>query len=189
MTKQEARKVFKQNRAQLSRKDLVKMNDLLLIQFQRLVLPYLNVIHSYVPLQDQKEPDPILMIDFLKFKNVNMKVVYPKINPENFSMQSILEDDNTSFELNKYGIPEPSSGIVIGEKEIDLAFVPLIAFDLFGNRVGYGKGYYDRFISKCRFNMIKIGISYFPPLDQIEDIEEFDKKLDFCITPDYIYAF
>jgi 5-formyltetrahydrofolate cyclo-ligase len=189
MTKQEARKVFKQNRAQLSRKDIVKMNDLLLIQFQRLVLPFVNVIHSYIPLQDQKEPNPILMIDYLKFKNINVKVVYPKINPENFSMQCILEDDITSFELNKYGILEPSNGILIGEKEIDLAFVPLIAFDLFGNRVGYGKGYYDRFISKCRFNMIKIGISYFPPLDQIDDIEEFDKKLDFCITPDYIYAF
>jgi 5-formyltetrahydrofolate cyclo-ligase len=189
MTKQEARKVFKQNRAQLSRKDIVKMNDLLLIQFQRLVLPFLNVIHSYIPLQDQKEPDPLLMIDFLKFKNVNMKVVYPKINAETFSMQSFIEDDSTTFELNKYGIPEPSNGILVGEKEIDLAFVPLIAFDLFGNRVGYGKGYYDRFIAKCRFNMIKIGISYFPPLDQIEDIEEFDKKLDFCITPDYIYAF
>jgi 5-formyltetrahydrofolate cyclo-ligase len=165
------------------------MNDLLLIQFQRLVLPFLNVIHSYIPLQDQKEPDPFLMIDFLKFKNVNMKVAYPKINAETFSMQSILEDGNTTFELNKYGIPEPSTGILIAEKEIELAFVPLIAFDLFGNRVGYGKGYYDRFIAKCRFNMIKIGISYFPPLDQIDDIEEFDKKLDFCITPDYIYAF
>lgn len=189
MTKQEARKVFKQNRAQLSRKDIVKMNDLLLIQFQRLTLPFLKIIHSYIPLQDQKEPDPLLMIDFLKFKNVNLKVVYPKINTETFLMQSILEDDNTTFELNKYGIPEPSMGALIAEKEIDLAFVPLIAFDLFGNRVGYGKGYYDRFIAKCRFNMIKIGISYFPPLDQIEDIEEFDKKLDFCITPDYIYAF
>jgi 5-formyltetrahydrofolate cyclo-ligase len=91
MTKQEARKVFKQNRAQLSRRDLLKMNDLLLIQFQRLILPYVNVIHSFIPLQDQKEPDPILMIDYLKFKNVNMKVVYPKIDPENFSMKNIVD--------------------------------------------------------------------------------------------------
>ena len=104
-------------------------------------------------------------------------------------MKNIIEDDNTLFELNKYGIPEPRNGTIINEKEIDLSIVPLIAFDLFGDRVGYGKGYYDRFISKCRFNMIKIGISYFPPLDKIEDVEEFDKKLDFCITPDHIYAF
>ena len=189
MTKQEARKVFKQNRAQLSRKDIVRMNDLLLIQFQRIVLPYVKVIHSYIPLHDQKEPDPILMVDFLRFKNIDMKVGYPKIDPNNYSMQCIQDDGNISFELNQYGIPEPAIGIRIDEKEIDLSIIPLIAFDLFGNRVGYGKGYYDRFISKCRFNMIKIGISYFPPIDQIEDINEFDKKLDFCLTPDHIYAF
>lgn len=189
MTKQEARKVFKQNRAQLTRKDIIRMNDLLLIQFQRIVLPYVKVIHSYIPLQDQKEPDPVLMVDFLKFKNVDMKVCYPKIDPINYSMKSIQDDGNISFELNQYGILEPTNGIMIEEKEIDLALVPLIAFDLMGNRVGYGKGYYDRFISKCRYNMIKIGISYFPPIDQIADIDEFDKKLDFCLTPDHIYAF
>ena len=189
MTKEEARKIFKQNRAQLSRRDLVKMNDLLLIQFQRLVLPYVSVIHSYIPMPDQKEPDPVLIVDFLKFKNIDMKVTYPRIDPVNFSMKSILPDENSFFEVNKDGIPEPIEGTAINEKDIDLAIVPLLAFDLFGTRVGYGKGYYDRFISKCKFNMVKIGISYFPPIDQIEDVEEFDKNLDFCVTPDHIYAF
>lgn len=189
MIKQDARKIFKQNRAQLSRKDILKMNDLLLIQFQRLDLPYLKVIHSYIPLEDQKEPDPKLMVDFLRFKNIDLKVVLPKIDPENFSMKNILYDDNTVFELNQYGIPEPKNGIMVAEKDIDLAIVPLLAFDLYGNRVGYGKGYYDRFIAKCRYNMVKIGISYFPPIDQIDDVDAFDKKLDFCITPENIYAF
>lgn len=72
---------------------------------------------------------------------------------------------------------------------IDIAFIPLLAFDTEGNRIGYGKGYYDRFLAKCRKDIITIGLSYFPPLDKVDDIEFFDKKIDFCITPESVYAF
>jgi 5-formyltetrahydrofolate cyclo-ligase len=67
--------------------------------------------------------------------------------------------------------------------------MPLLAFDSKGDRVGYGKGYYDRFLAACRKDVLKIGLSYFPPVSSIDDIEIFDKKLDFCITPERVYAF
>ena len=73
--------------------------------------------------------------------------------------------------------------------EIDLVIVPLLCFDKKGNRVGYGKGYYDRFLKQCRKDCIKIGFSYFDPIDQVEDINKFDVKLDYGITPDAIYQF
>ncbi|MEY3642146.1 MAG: hypothetical protein RLZZ149_74, partial [Pseudomonadota bacterium] len=100
-----------------------------------------------------------------------------------------ISDDTTEFYLNQYGIPEPMGGIEIKAGQIDAAIIPLLAFDNIGNRVGYGKGYYDRFLANCRADVLKIGLSFFPPVSSIDDIENFDKKLDFCITPERVYAF
>ncbi|MBU3714597.1 MAG: 5-formyltetrahydrofolate cyclo-ligase, partial [Ferruginibacter sp.] len=59
-----------------------------------------------------------------------------------------------------------------------------------GYRVGYGKGYYDRFIKKyCIENVLKIGFSFFEPIDEIADIHEHDVCMDYCITPETIYSF
>jgi 5-formyltetrahydrofolate cyclo-ligase len=77
----------------------------------------------------------------------------------------------------------------IAVEQIDAILIPLVAFDKEGNRVGYGKGFYDRFLAACRPEALKIGISFFPPVDKIEDLHFFDKKLDLCITPDLVYAF
>ena len=70
-----------------------------------------------------------------------------------------------------------------------LIFVPLLAFDKFGNRVGYGKGFYDVFLSECRPDTLKIGFSFFEAEVEIEDVFEKDIKLDYCITPKAVYKF
>jgi 5-formyltetrahydrofolate cyclo-ligase len=104
-------------------------------------------------------------------------------------MKHFLVDEHTVFQDNQYGIPEPTAGIEVTSDMIDVVFVPLLAFDKKGNRVGYGKGYYDRFLAGCRNDVITIGLSFFPPVLSIDDIDFFDKKLDFCITPECVYAF
>lgn len=189
MNKQELRKLYREKRLALTDKELLIAQDLLLIQFQKMPLPPLSLIHSYLPLYDKKEPDPVPMLDWLRFSNPGMHVCFSKINQVDFSMEHFIQDDETVFEINTYGIPEPIGGEQVSEEEIELALIPLLAFDAQGNRVGYGKGYYDRFIEKCSPDMIKVGISYFPAADPIDDLGIFDKKLDFCITPDQIYAF
>ena len=78
---------------------------------------------------------------------------------------------------------------LIDEKEIDLVLVPLLCFDKKGFRVGYGKGFYDRFLSKCRSDVLKIGLSYFKPVEKIEDVRDFDVALDYCITPKGVWHF
>ena len=71
-------------------------------------------------------------------------------------------------------------------EELDLIFVPLLAYDKKGHRVGYGKGYYDRFLKECKDDCIKIGFSFFEPEDSIEGVNRHDVKLDYCITPERI---
>jgi 5-formyltetrahydrofolate cyclo-ligase len=189
MKKQEIRKLYHEKRLALSQKEISVFDDLLMIQFQRLPISFVSVIHSYIPAFEKKEPDPLPIIEWLKFKNPEAIVVFPKINAVDFSMNHYVHTDNTLFESNQYGIPEPITGDLVEANQIDLAIIPMLAFDQTGNRVGYGKGYYDRFIAQSSNNMIKIGLSYFPPLSNIEDLGLFDKKLDFCVTPDRFYAF
>ena len=72
---------------------------------------------------------------------------------------------------------------------IDVVFVPLLAFDTNGNRVGYGKGFYDKFLSQCQPETIKIGLSFFEAEEEIADVYQDDIRLDYCVTPNKIYDF
>lgn len=189
MTKAEARNIFRQKRAALSQKEVNVLQDLLLISFQQMTLPYAQIVHAYLPMYASNEPDPGPLVDWMRFRDLGLKVAYPKINTQDYSMKHFIQDEKTVFELNQYGIPEPLDGEEVAPSFIDIVFLPLLSFDEKGNRVGYGKGYYDRFIAKCRKNVVSIGLSFFPPVGSIEDIDFFDKKLDFCITPERVYAF
>jgi len=101
----------------------------------------------------------------------------------------LLFDDEVELVDNAFGIAEPSAGEIVEPGEIDLALVPLLAFDQHGYRVGYGKGYYDKFLSQCREDVIKIGLSFFEPVDEIGDINQFDIPLNYCVTPQKVYEF
>ncbi|MEY4629591.1 MAG: hypothetical protein RLZZ595_1917 [Bacteroidota bacterium] len=189
MKKAEARIFFRNNRKALTARQINQAQDLLLIRFQELVLPYCNFVHAYLPIYENNEPDPTPLLDWLRFTDLGMSVVYPKISSADFSMKHFLQEDDMFFEKNQYGIPEPIGGKEVHPEEIDMVFVPLLGFDEQGNRVGYGKGYYDRFLAKCKEDVIKIGLSFLSPIDCLEDVDFFDKKLDFCITPERVYAF
>jgi len=189
MIKSEIRKQFKQQRQALTEKVVNVFQDLMLIQFQELHLPYIQFLHVYIPMPSSNEPDPAPLVDWMRFRDLGLNIVYSKIIDSDYSMQHFISDDTTEFDLNQYGIPEPMGGIEIKAGQIDAAIIPLLAFDNIGNRVGYGKGYYDRFLANCRADVLKIGLSFFPPVSSIDDIENFDKKLDFCITPERVYAF
>jgi 5-formyltetrahydrofolate cyclo-ligase len=189
MNKAEIRKQFKEKRQALTDRDVNVYQDLLLIRFQQLQLPYIQYLHTYIPMPKSKEPDPAPLVDWMRFRDFGLSIVYSSIDDTDFSMKHFLSDDNTEFCLNQYGIPEPTGGIELESIQLDAVIIPLLAFDVNGNRVGYGKGYYDRFLATCREDVLKIGLSYFSPVQSIDDIENFDKKLDFCITPESVYAF
>jgi 5-formyltetrahydrofolate cyclo-ligase len=189
MTKSALRNAYKQKRLALTVREINTAQDLILINFQQLPLPFIQIVHAYLPISENNEPDPQPLTDWLQFTNPGMQLAHPVSSTTDISMRHFICNEHTSYKIGHYRVPEPLDGIEIAPHLIDLALIPLLAFDLNGNRVGYGKGYYDRFLSQCRPEMLKIGLSFFSPVDSIEDADFFDKKLDFCITPDCVYAF
>jgi 5-formyltetrahydrofolate cyclo-ligase len=189
MLKRNARKIYREQRKAVSASDKTKWDDLLLIQFQTLPLPFLSTVLSFYPLEENNEPDTFVIARYLQFKNPGINIAYPKTNLLDHSMQAIVCPEDAAFEENDFYVPEPVGGDSIDPQIIDLVLVPLLAFDKKGYRVGYGKGFYDRFLLQCKERCIKIGLSYFDPLDRIEDANEFDVPLDFCITPQKVYVF
>ena len=143
-----------------------------------------------MPITENKEVDTFSILEYFKEHEPNLKIVIPRTDFEKVEMENILFDPvYTILGRNKYGIPEPIHGQSVSAKQIDAVIMPLLAFDLEGNRVGYGKGFYDRFLNSCRPDIKKIGLSFFEPIDKVIDVNEFDKLLDACITPDKIWEF
>ena len=91
--------------------------------------------------------------------------------------------------MNNFGIREPISSIQNDPDILEVIIIPLLIFDRNGNRVGYGGGYYDRFLANTGISVLKIGLSLFDPVDKIEDIENHDISLDYIITPKQVYNF
>ena len=189
MTKRELREYYKQKRAASSR-DASRLDDLLLIQFQQVEIPFdVNTLLSYWPLEQHTEVNTHLMTGYLQFRMPGLQIAYPVANFDNHSMKILLVDDDTDYKVNTYGIAEPVNGTEIMAEEIDMVLVPLLAFDKKGYRVGYGRGFYDRLLARCREDVIKTGFSFFEPVDAIDGIGQFDVPLTTGITPNAIYEF
>jgi 5-formyltetrahydrofolate cyclo-ligase len=190
MTKQALREYYKQKRASLTEQERLRLDDLLLIQFQQLRISFeVNTLLSYWPLKQHTEVNTHLMTDYLQFRMPGLQIAYPVANFDDHSMKILLVDDDTDYQVNTYGIAEPVNGTEIMAEEIDMVFVPLLAFDKKGYRVGYGRGFYDRLLATCREDIIKTGFSFFEPVDAIEGISQFDVPLTTGITPNAIYEF
>lgn len=149
-----------------------------------------RMVHIFLPIRKHNEIDTFSLLNYFKLQHPQLKIVIPRTDFTNLSITNILYDhEYTILGRNKYDIPEPIHGKVVPNEEIDIVFIPLLGFDQKGNRVGYGKGFYDRFLSECRPDVVKIGMSFFEPIDEISDVNEFDIPLDLCITPEKTWNF
>lgn len=189
MTKDQLRKVYKEKRAALSFSQRQKLEDLILIQFQQLDIEIPCSIMTYAPFEKMSEFDPQLVTDYCYFKNPRQQLFYPVCGKDDSRMRCMLVDDETLFENNRFGIPEPVEGMETVPDELDMIIIPLLAYDVKGHRVGYGKGFYDRFLRQCRDDIIKIGFSFFDPEPFIPEVGKHDVRLDYCICPERIYSF
>ena len=139
------------------------------------------------PIVEQNEVNTEYLMHILQGKDKN--IIVSKSDVTNYKMTHYLMTDATIFKKNQWHIPEPIDGFEVSSKQMDVVFVPLLAFDLQGNRVGYGKGFYDRFLNECHADVVKIGLSFFEPETEIEGTENTDVRLNFALTPESIHSF
>jgi 5-formyltetrahydrofolate cyclo-ligase len=187
MNKKEIRKKYKDLRSLLSAEELEEKSLAIANQLQKLAIWQKTYYHLFLSIKKQKEINTEYILQILAGKD--KEIVISKSDFKTGKMIHFLLTDNTKIVENDYGIPEPVDGLEVPTTKIDVVFVPLLAFDIVGNRVGYGKGFYDRFLSECKPDTLKIGLSLFEAEETIADSTENDILLNYCVTPQKIVAF
>lgn len=179
------RQLFKKERSLLSSNQVKTSSKLIFKNLMTLNIWEKNFYHSYLSnvLNNEVETNEIINLLFKK----NKRVFVPKILGTNLIHIEI--NKNTSYSKNQLGIREPVNSSKSNPDLLEVIFVPLLAFDKQGDRVGYGGGYYDKFLGDIKNNALKIGLSLFEPIDKILDIEDHDISLDYIITPKRVYNF
>ena len=185
MNKIEARKKYFKLREKLDNEQLVSKSISIANNALNLPIWGFNFFHIFLSIQNKFEVDTTPIINILIGKD--KEILISKSDFNNLSMKSYIFNEETLLKKNKYGIPEPINGKEFKEN-IDVIFIPLLAYDMKGNRVGYGKGFYDRFLSTQKNNIIKVGLSFFGPEETVEK-KEFDQSLDYCVTPEKVFSF
>ena len=187
MKKQEIRKKYKAKRKELNKSYVaLKSNEILKLIDEYLVIQN-KTISIFLPIEKFNEINTFEIIEHLK-SNSN-RVAIPKTNFEELSMKHYLYKGKNDLKISEIGILEPNNKSKIGEKDFDIVFVPLLAIDQNGYRVGYGKGFYDSFLAKCKESCVFIGLNIFEETEEIDDIFELDIPLDLCITPSQIIRY
>ena len=187
MIKKEVRQKYKELRQQLSENETEELSLQIANQLIRLDIWQHSFYHLFLPIESQKEVNTEYILQVLAGKDKN--IVLSKSDFSTREMTHFLLTYNTTIKKNAYDIPEPIDGLEVPVSKIDVVFVPLLAFDEKGNRVGYGKGFYDKFLAECKPEILKIGVSFFEPENIISDVLNTDIQLDLCITPTKVYNF
>lgn len=185
MTKAEARKYYRNLRKQFSKEEVNNLSAQIFNQLKQIDFTSAQTFHIFLPIEKNNEINTYPIIDWLFQQQKN--VVLPLVVGDDMINCEVKKGFET--QLNSLQIPEPIHYKEIDSTEIDVILIPLFVADKKGNRVGYGGGYYDKFLAKCKPESKKIGLTYFKPIDYIEDAYLGDFPLDSCITPEGITSF
>ncbi|KIA89799.1 5-formyltetrahydrofolate cyclo-ligase [Kaistella jeonii] len=186
MTKSELRIKYTKQRETLSQDEVLSLSEKIFYNFlEEFKLVENQKVHCFLSMLEKKEIVTRFFMEYF-FKN-KIRVFVPKIFKGKLISVEITQE--TAFIKSFYGITEPESNIDSGEKDFDFVITPLLYCDQHGNRVGYGKGFYDEFFGSINPNSIKVGVGLFPPNESIDDIWEKDFPLDYLVTPVEVLSF
>lgn len=187
-TKQELRSAYRQLRKKLSSEQVKQKSKEICLQVESWLAknPDLDHFHMFFPIDRFNEVNTFYIKEVLESKD---KAIYTsQVLKEELGMETLKLPKDAAFFLDEWGIPVPQESIMVSPSKLQVVFVPLLAYDLKGNRVGFGKGYYDAFLAKLSPEVIKVGLSFFEPENQIIP-EEHDVPLTMCITPEKVLIF
>tara|TARA_B100001059_G_scaffold34696_1_gene27839 strand:+ start:134 stop:700 length:567 start_codon:yes stop_codon:yes gene_type:complete len=181
MKKVELRKLIKSNRKKKSKEDMRLSSDTIILHLLGEFEWKDRLVNLFLPIQKHNEIDlnPLKA----KIEALGGQVCINRSDFKSFELTPILWDEKLIVRENNFGIPEPINGEELKIKDIDIVLVPLLAFTRDGHRLGYGKGFYDRFLSKTAATCIHIGICHSDESHQIDDIGEKDIALGYLVSP------
>ncbi len=187
MKKEEIRTIYLKKRKELLSKELISLSLAISKRIFKEFALTEKTISLFLPIKKLNEIDTYLILEKAKYKG--NKIAMPKTNFSSNELIHILFNSFDQIESSAFGIPEPTAGKIIQPENFDIVFVPLLAIDKKGNRVGYGKGFYDRFLQKCSPDCLFIGLHLFEQMEEIDDITDTDIRLHFCVTPTKLIKF
>ncbi|AHJ99574.1 5-formyltetrahydrofolate cyclo-ligase [Hymenobacter swuensis] len=190
MTKAELRRAALARRRALPEAEVARRSAALWEQLQvEFVVPEWQWLHLFLPIPQQHEPDTWPLIRALWAQQPHMQLAVPVVQPDGHTLRHFHLTPATTLVKNRWGIPEPVGAAKISPAQLDAVLIPLLAFDEAGHRVGYGKGFYDRFLQECRPDAMRIGVSLEPPVPRITDAWAGDVPLNACLTPERVWWF
>jgi 5-formyltetrahydrofolate cyclo-ligase len=144
-------------------------------------------LHVFLPLAAKQEPDTWAIIRQVWATQPLLRLAAPVVQPDSISLKHYELTPDTPLLANHWGIPEPlaDAATEVLPAQLDAVLVPLLVCDQRGHRVGYGGGFYDRFLAQCRPGTQFIGLSILDetPVPEIADVLPTDVPLHACITP------
>ncbi len=189
-SKQELRTLYRQERKKLTEKERarksVRIADLFLTQ---VALEKPKVIHLFLPISSLLEVNTGLILEGLNLEYPHIKTVTSIIAEDQVSLLTVEVRHDTPLVQNAWGIPEPKQRILFDEQHIEEVLTPLLITDYRGVRLGYGKGFYDRFFLRCSPQVVKTGLNFFQALEEEIPQDPWDLPLTRLIYPDGIVNF
>src|SRR5687768_17075434 len=184
MIKSELRQLYLSKQKTISREDRASMSEGIAFQFASAFdLTGIRYLHGFIPIEKFNEVNTRPIFEVLWRDHPQIVTVVPRVDFESNELVSLTFRPGIELVRNTWEIDEPAHTEFIEPGEIDMVLVPGLCFDREGHRVGYGKGFYDRFLKTCRRDCLKVGLSYFPPVEGIDDVHDGDVRLDGVVTP------
>ena len=186
MKKNELREKYLKKRESFSKEQVLSLSEKIFRNFtDNFKLSENQKVHCFLSIPEKGEVDTQLFLN--EFFKRDVRVFVPKIYRKELISVEITAE--TPLLKNSWGIREPESNEDSGETNFDFVITPLLYCDHQGNRVGYGKGFYDGFFETVNVKTLKIGLSFFSPEEEINDLRENDVPLDYLTTPAEVLSF